>query len=85
MAVTDLKLGLLDLMVGTRMVEVIVVVGAKMVELVVVVGAKMGAPSLSTPKKPSMLLRLAIARLDLCQRTRESFSCNTCSLAVSQT
>ena len=82
-AVTDLKPGLLDLMVGAKMVGLMV--GAKMVEVVVVVGAKMGAPSLSTPKKPSMLLRLAIARLDLCQRTRESFSCNTYSLAVSQT
>ena len=71
--VADLKPWLLDLMVG-----------AKMVEVVVVVGAKMGAPSLSTPKKPSMLLRLDIAQFCLCQRTRESFSCNTCSLAVSQ-
>jgi len=48
------------------------------------VGAKMGAPSLSTPKKPSILVRLAIAQLCLCQRTRESFSGNTCPLAVTQ-
>ena len=82
MAVTDLKLGLLGLMVGTKMVEVML--GAKVVEVVVVVGAKIGAPSLSTPKKPSMLLRLDIAQLGLCQRMRESFSGNTCSLAVSQ-
>ena len=82
LAVTDLKLGLLGLMVGTKMVGLMV--GAKMVEVLVVVGAKMGAPSLSTPKKPSMLLRLAIAQLDLCQWTRESFSGNTCSLAVTQ-
>ena len=81
-AVTDLKLGLLGLMVGTKMVEVML--GAKVVEVVVVVGAKIGAPSLSTPKKPSMLLRLDIAQLGLCQRMRESFSGNTCSLAVSQ-
>ena len=78
----DLKPGLLDLMVGTKMVGLMV--GAKMVEVVVVVGAKMGAPSLSTPKKPSMLLRLDIAQLGLCQRMRESFSGNTCSYAVSQ-
>ena len=75
---TDLKPGLLDLMVDGLML------GAKMVEVVVVVVAKMGAPSLSTPKKPSMLLRLAIAQLGLCQWTRESFSGNTCPLAVTQ-
>ena len=70
-AVTDLKPGLLGLMVGTKMVGLML--GAKMVGVVVAVGAKMGAPSLSTPKKPSMLLRLAIAQLCLCQRTQYIF------------
>ena len=77
-AVTDLKPGLLGLMVDGLML------GAKMVEVVVVVVAKIGAPSLSTPKKPSILVRLAIAQLCLCQRTRESFAGNTCPLAVIQ-